>query len=116
MKSDLVYLHHILDAITQIEEYVRGKSSAAFKHDRLLQDGVIRQLSVLGEAARHVSSALQQSYPTVPWADVVGMCNILIHDYVEIDAAEVWKTVRDDLLVLREQIRQILNAQTDKSR
>jgi uncharacterized protein with HEPN domain len=115
MKSDVVYLRHMLDAIAQIQEYVQAKSSAAFKHDRLLQDGVIRQLSILGEAARHVSSALQQSYPTVPWADVVGMRNILIHDYVEIDVAEVWKTVHDDLPLLREQLRQTLDSLTSES-
>ena len=112
MKSDLAYLHHILDAIAQIKEYVKGRSFAAFGRNRLLQDGVIRQLGIIGEAARHVSPALQQSNPAVPWSDVIGMRNILIHDYIEVDVVEVWKTVHDDLPPLREQITQILDTLT----
>jgi len=112
MKSDLVYLHHIRDAIAQIEEYVKGKSVAAFRRDRLLQDGVIRQLSIIGEAARHVSVGLQQSNSDVPWSDVIGMRNLLSHDYIEVDVDEVWKTVQDDLPILRDQIAQILDSLT----
>ena len=115
MKSDLVYLHHILDSIAQIDEYLSGKSFAAFKRDSLLQDGVIRQLSILGEAAKRISDALQRSYPAVPWADLIGMRNILIHDYVDVDVGEVWKTVHDDLPLLREQVRQILDTLSTES-
>jgi len=63
MKSDVVYLHHILEAISRIERYVHGKTFEEFLRNELLQDGVIRQLSIIGEAARRVSEDLQQVYP-----------------------------------------------------
>jgi len=101
-------LRHILDAIARIEEYVAGKSFVEFEHNYLLQDGVIRQLTIIGEAARCLSATLQESRSTIPWADVIGMRNILIHDYIEVDVKEVWKTVRKDLPVFREQVVGIL--------
>ena len=109
MKSGLLYLRHILDAFAQIGEYLQGKSFSEFQHNRLLQDGVIRQLAIIGEAARRLSSVLQQSYPSVPWSDVIGMRNILIHDYLEVDIREMWKTLYDDLPSFREQVEQILH-------
>jgi uncharacterized protein with HEPN domain len=112
MKSDMLYLRHILDSIAQIDEYLSGKSFAAFKRGSLLQDGAIRQLAFWARRPGGFPPALQQSYPAVPWADPIGMRNILIHDYVDVDVGEVWKTVHDDLPLLREQIGQILDTMT----
>jgi len=102
MKDDLVYLRHILDAIALVEAYVRGVSWEDFQESQLVQDGVVRQLGVIGEAARRVSRSVQQTHPEIPWSDMVGMRNILIHDYFEVDDKEVWKTVQDDLPTLKE--------------
>jgi uncharacterized protein with HEPN domain len=108
MRSDQVYLRHILDAIDRISGYVAGMAFAEFQGSNLVQDAVIRQLGIIGEAARCVSSAMQQAHPEVPWADIIGMRNILIHDYLDVDVGEVWKTIQDDLPVLRAQVGKIL--------
>jgi len=102
MKDDLVHLRHILDAIALVEAYVRGVSWEDFQESQLVQDGVVRQLGIIGEAARRVSKSVQQTHPEIPWSDMVGMRNILIHDYFEVDEREVWKTVQDDLATLKE--------------
>jgi len=110
MKSDAVYLHHILEAISRIERYVQGKTFEEFLRDELLQDGVIRQLSIIGEAARRVSEDLQRVYPEVPWKDIIGMRNIIVHDYFGVDLGEVWRTVQNDLQPLKAQIVRALEA------
>jgi len=102
MKDDLVYLRHILDAIALVEEYVRGVSWEDFQESQLVQDGVVRQLGIIGEAARRVSTSVQQTHSEIPWSDIVGMRYILIHDYFEVDEKEVWKTVQDDLPTLKD--------------
>ena len=107
-RDELLYLRHILDAIALIEEYLQGVDEAHFIATRLLQDGVIRQIEIIGEAARHVSKDLRQTYPEIPWQDMAGMRDKLIHDYFGVDIEKVWLTVQDDLPILKEQISGVL--------
>lgn len=80
MNPDRVYLQHILDAVTQIDTYLRGISRDEFLAQRMLLDAVVRQLEFIGEAANHVSREYQAAHATIPFADMVGMRNRLIHD------------------------------------
>ncbi|MBL8078615.1 MAG: DUF86 domain-containing protein [Anaerolineales bacterium] len=79
-----------------------------FKDTRLLQDGVIRQIEIVGEAARHISKDIRKTYPEIPWQDIAGMRDKLIHDYFGVDIEKVWDTARDDLPILKQQIEAIL--------
>ena len=81
-RDDTVYLHHILDANDRIESYLRGVTEEAFQANHLVQDGVIRQLGIIGEAIRQVSKSLRERYPMIAWQDIAGMRNKLIHDYL----------------------------------
>jgi uncharacterized protein with HEPN domain len=107
-KDDTIYLRHILDATNIVEEYLQGVNEAKFKVTRLLQDGVIRQIEVIGEAVRHISKDVRLTYPEIPWQDVAGMRDKLIHDYFGVDIEKVWLTAREDLPVLKEQVVGIL--------
>jgi len=107
-KDDTVYLRHVLDAINTIGEYLQGVSEDKFKATRLLQDGAIRQIEIIGEAVRHMSKDIRKSYPEIPWQDVAGMCDKLIHDYFGVDIEKVWDTTQDDLPILKEQVIRIL--------
>ncbi len=80
---------------------------------KLLQDGVIRQLEIIGEAARHISGELRAKYANVPWQDIIGMRNKLIHDYLGVDIELVWITASEDLPALRERI-QVMMEEFDK--
>ena len=103
-KHDAVYLSHILDAINQIESYTAGLSYETFSKDRLVQDGVIRQLEVIGEACRGLSAEFRAQHPDLPWKQIMGLRNRLIHVYFDINLGIIWDVVQADIPALKGQI------------
>ena len=109
MKNDQsAFLNHILDAIKKIEKYLQGIDEDAFTKNDLVQDGVIRQIEIIGEAVKRLSNDLKSKSPLVPWQDIAGMRDKLIHDYFGIDIDTVWLTVEKDIPVLKKEIKQII--------
>ena len=109
-KSDAVYLRHILDAISQIQEYVTGMSYESFMSTRLVQDGVIRQFEIIGEATKNLSEKLRDAYPDIPWKDIAGMRDKLIHQYFGVDKGAVWASINEDLPSLKSKIIEMISA------
>jgi uncharacterized protein with HEPN domain len=107
-KNNLVYLRHIIDAIGKIEKYLSGVSEESFVINSLVQDGVIRQLEIIGEATRHLSNEIKQMDDAVPWQDISDMRNKLIHDYFGVDIDTVWITAKEDIPVIKKQIEVII--------
>jgi uncharacterized protein with HEPN domain len=107
-KDDTVYLRHILDAIEQIASYVQGVSAGQFMNNRLLQDGVVRQLEIIGEASRNLFAELRQTYTEIPWSQIIALRNRIIHAYFDVNLRVVWEIVRDDLPPLKQQVERIL--------
>jgi uncharacterized protein with HEPN domain len=100
-------LQDILEAIAQIEvEQAKGK--AAFDESALIQTWMVHHLMILGEAVRAIDPADRQKYPAIPWRQIAGMRNILVHDYFRINKAIVWETVEKHLPPLKAQIKSIL--------
>ena len=97
MERDRIYFLDMVEAARLAVSYVEGVSEAAFLEDTQLQDAVIRRLEIVGEAARRVSAATRHSLPEVPWMEVVGMRNLVIHEYDDVDLNIVWDTVRNHL-------------------
>jgi uncharacterized protein with HEPN domain len=107
MRDDRERLRDIREAIERIEKYAaRGREE--FARDELIQIWVLYHLQIIGEAARALSAAFTQQHPEVPWPQIVGMRNILVHNYFGIDAAIVWSVVERDLPALKQNLDKLL--------
>jgi len=102
------YLEDIIDAIDKAQYFITGMKLYQFKNDEKTQFACIRALEIIGEAANKFPKSIHQSYPTIPWKEIIGMRNKLIHDYMGVNAEVVWKTIQEDLPELKKQIQDIL--------
>jgi len=102
-----LFLQDMLDIIGKIGQYTSGMSFHDFLQDSRTQDAVVRNLEVLGEAARRIPPDIQERYPEIPWAQIVGMRNRLAHGYFLVDYGIVWEIVQNELSPLREKLEQI---------
>ncbi len=107
-KDDSVYLRHITDAIEIIEEYIHGLSNDQFLSYGMAKDAVVREIEIIGEAANNISDEYQQSHPEVPWGKMIGIRNKIIHEYFSVNFSIVWDTVQDDLPILKESVKKLL--------
>jgi uncharacterized protein with HEPN domain len=99
----------MLEIIEAIQQYTQGLTRDGLCRQQIVQDAVIRRFEILGEAARNVPSDMRQNHPEVPWHQIANMRNYLIHGYHVVDLDVTWDTVQNDLPVLEQQLRQLLN-------
>ena len=90
-KSYTVYVHHMLDSLRTIEEYTHNMTHERFLKSKLVQDGVIRNLQIIGEAAKQIPKEIRHKYSEIDWRDIAGMRDILTHNYLGVDLDTVWK-------------------------
>ncbi len=107
MKHDKVFIHHIYDAILKIEEYSSTEKEDFFK-STLLQDATIRQLEIIGEATKKISTETKEKYSDIPWRRMAGLRDILIHNYMGVDLNAVWEITRQAIPSLKKSIKHIL--------
>jgi len=107
IKNDQVYLEHILEAIVKIEKFTSEISRFDFDRNVMIQDAVIRNIEIIGEATKKISKSFTQTHQDIPWSEMAGMRDKLIHDYLDVDLDVVWKTIEVDLPLLKELISNI---------
>jgi uncharacterized protein with HEPN domain len=90
-------IQDIIESAQKILEYTKGLAYDDFKSDSMRVDAVIRNFEIIGEAANNISLACQNQYPQIPWREMVGMRNRIVHAYFEVDLDVVWQVIIDDL-------------------
>jgi uncharacterized protein with HEPN domain len=105
---DVHYLLDILISARLALNYVSGKTWAEFQENIQFQDSVIRRVEIIGEAARRLSAETRMSLPQIPWSDIIGMRNIMIHNYDAVNLEIVWNVVQNDLPLLIAQLEMIV--------
>jgi len=113
--ADEVFLRHMVDAIEPIMEFTAAHSPEAFAREWVLQNALLHELQILGEAAGRLSRDLTDRHPEVPWADVTGLRHKVVHDYFVVDFQVVWDTATLDVPVVRPQIEGMLREITGPS-
>ncbi len=103
-------LEDMLDAIDAIEEYSSGVSREQFLTDRMRKDAVVRNLEIIGEAAKSIPSTIKETYTKVPWEKMYRMRNIATHHYFGIDYEIVWKIIKDYLPQDKEALIEIIQS------
>ncbi len=109
MKKDmLIFIRHVLDSMGKIELFMRGVKRDDFFNNEEKQSAVIRQIEIIGEAVKNLPNSFRKKYPEIPWKDIVGMRDKLIHHYFGVNLENIWKVINEDIPVLKEQMKKIL--------
>jgi len=113
MRDDRVYLHHILECLDAICAYtVEGQ--AAFLAERRTQKATLRELQEIAESTQRLSPSLRKRHPEIPWGDIAGFRNVLVHDYLGISLSRIWDVVQRDLPRLRSAVEAMLREVEDQ--
>lgn len=102
------YLHDILDAMNAAESFIEGITFEDFQNDQKTIFAVTRALEIIGEAAKSIPKTIREQYPQMPWKNITGMRDKLIHHYFGVNAQVLWDTVKQDLVMLKPIIQEIL--------
>ena len=105
------YFKDILDSIGKIRDYIGVSTYTEFIQDFKTVDAVIRNLEIIGEAAKNLPDEIHRVYPEVPWAEIIGMRNKVLHEYFGIDNEILWNTATKDLQDLESKIKLLLHQQ-----
>jgi uncharacterized protein with HEPN domain len=103
-RSVRLYVIDMLRAIEKIERFTEGFDLASFSSSELVVDAVLRNLEVLGEAARNVPEEMREAHPNIPWGKIVGLRNIVAHAYFGVDLENVWKIVQENVPEVRSSV------------
>jgi uncharacterized protein with HEPN domain len=111
MRRERLYLEDILSAADAIAEFLGGQDFESFEANRMLRSAVVHQLTIIGEAVAHLSVELRERHSNIPWTDIKGFRNIIVHNYFGIDWEEIWLSAKLRVPVLREQVSDVLCAE-----
>ncbi len=104
-KNPEIYLKDIRESIQKLEEYIKNISKSDFLASSEKQDAVLRRLIVIGEAVRNLPDTFKAEFPNIPWRTIVGLRNFVIHEYIDIDWAIIWDTVKIGIPELKQHIQ-----------
>lgn len=107
-EQDRIRLKHMLDAVEEALGFAEGQERADLDANRMLMRALVKDIEIVGEAAAKLSKEFQEAHPELPWSDIIGMRNRLIHAYFDVDLDRVWDTVQHDLPFIQEALLKML--------
>jgi len=96
-EEDRIRLQHMLDSANEAIQFMSGRTYYDFSQNRMLQQAVLRSIEIIGEASANITEEYRHAHDDIPWGDIIGMRNRLIHAYFDINIKLVWKTIIEDL-------------------
>lgn len=106
--GDKQRLLHILDAIVEIESYIKDKSLNDFLNNSMMRFASIKQIEIIGEAANLITKEAKEKFTEIEWSQITGMRHVLVHEYFGIDENLVWQVIINDIPVLKKKVQEIL--------
>ncbi len=107
-KDPNIYLEHILESCNDITTYIEDITKKDFFSSREKQDAVIRRIAIIGEAVKNIPTELRINYSDIPWKNIAGMRDILIHEYFDVDLVYTWETARIGIPKLKLTVKKML--------
>ena len=107
MKDDRLYVIHIGECLARIAQYAAG-GREAFMHSTLIQDAVLRNLQTIGQSVSRLSETLREAHPEIDWRSIIGLRNVLVHDYLGINLERIWDIIERDVPDLQRTVGAIL--------
>jgi uncharacterized protein with HEPN domain len=108
-------VQHVLESAERIFKYTEGMSFEEFSNDTKTVDAVLRNIEIMGEAARYVPQEYQDQHPDVPWHEMIGMRNVIVHGYFKLELNIVWSTIQNDIFPLVPILKNITASFQDES-
>ena len=105
----LDYIQDILDSVNDIETFIRGMDFRGFEQDKKTTNAVVRSLEIIGEAAKKIPDEIKEKYGDIPWKNIAGMRDKLIHEYFGVDEEIVWKVAREEIPALKPFIQKLFS-------
>jgi uncharacterized protein with HEPN domain len=113
MRIPMLYIADIINSINRIEEYTGGVDYDSFLNSQMMVDAVIRNLEIIGEAAGNVPNELKDKYNEIPWQEMKGLRNVLIHEYFGVSTKIVWNIVIKEIPQVKEMILRVIQEEGD---
>jgi uncharacterized protein with HEPN domain len=111
--KDKIRLQHILEAIDNIFEFVKGVTIEEYTSNKMLRFAVVKNLEIVGEVAYLISKELKERHPEIEWATITGMRHVLVHGYYQIKDEIIWTTIQTELQPLKDKINRLLSTIND---
>ena len=108
--GDKIRLKHILDAIEEIEKYLLNTSFTDFLENSMMRFACIKQMEIIGEASKHITDDLKSKFTDIEWVQIVGLRNVLAHEYFGVDASLIWEIIKEDIPELKEKIKRVASS------